>query len=297
VLLCVLAGAALGAAVLNSRKHDDLRKRLAALEQDTAERLQDLHDRDALLTGYRAGDAEAARQEVPPVAKRVTTVAARVEAVGGRVDRLRDALEISEDVLSPPPPPGHAPPRATFHGSGGYTHHVIWLIERTALTGGEGRFDILRSEVQKSLATLRDVQKFHLIFFGGPKLLEGPGEQMVPATPRYRSAGAAFAGAVGPTGQEAALAPALARAIDVLEKADPDKPGRLVYVVTAGPIVDAKEAEELAAHQAADAGILINTYMYCSEDPELRETLMVIAKATGGRFKHVTEEDLATPSE
>lgn len=283
VLLCLMAGTTMVLILANNTEQDDLRDRLDAVERDMVRGLQGLHDRDARMAGRRAGDAEAVRQELAGV----------VERVDDLEDRWKRLLVKPEDASKATTKPSS---RTTFYSSGSGAFNVVYIIERTLPSVSERRFECMRQELQESISHLKDYNDFHIIFFGGPTLLEGPGDDVIPATAPNRSAGIAFAGAVGPVGQEALLAPALTRAFDVLRALGPKRPNKVIYILAASPITDAEEVLELLSQNETLDDLTINsinTFVFGPKDPASQETLKEIAKQAHGRFRHVSMEDMA----
>lgn len=275
---CLLGAAALVLALTSMNKQRDLRDDLDDVELRAAQRYQALHDRDTQLTAERAGETEAVRQSLPPIEE-------RLDELEDRFDRL---------PVQPAEEPGPSPSRGQFTGSGGNAHHIVFLVERTTALVEGGRFEVIRNELKVFISRLDDKQDFHVIFYGGPELLETPGDGLVFATPVNRRTAQAFLDAVGLAGEQANLAPALDRAIRLLAATDVSRPGRIIYIVAGTPPADASQAIELVSqHVVNDQTLFINTFLVGPDDSTLGETLKQLSSETEGRFKHITPEQIA----
>ena len=84
---------------------------------------------------------------------------------------------------------------------------------------------------------------------------------------------------------------AIKRAFEVLDKADPKKPGKIIYLLTDGVFPDndavIKELKKLNAKNE----VQINTILYDDKSAEAVKVLQKIADDSGGKFKQVKSDD------
>ena len=168
-------------------------------------------------------------------------------------------------------------PKATFYGSGGNAYKICYVIDRSGSLLDV--FDYLRDELKRSIRGLVPQQQFHVIFFSGGKPEEMPPGKLVYATEANKEKAFKYLDAIVPGGQTQP-APALERAF----KAKPE----LVYFMTDGDF----QPTVLDRLRQLNRGkkIKINTFSFVFKPGE--ELLRQIAKEHGGRYKHVSEDDL-----
>lgn len=168
-------------------------------------------------------------------------------------------------------------PRAAFYGSGGNAYKVCYVIDRSGSM--LDTFDYLRDELKRSIRELVPQQQFHVVFFSAGKPEELPPGKLVYATPANKEKAYKYLDAVVPSGQTVP-GPALERAFAC-------KP-ELIYFMTDGDF-DPKVLE-LLQRLNRDKRVKINTFSFVFKPGEA--LLKQIASEHGGRYKHVSEDDL-----
>jgi len=170
-----------------------------------------------------------------------------------------------------------AVPQTSFFGAGGYAHHVVYVIDRSGSM--VLAFEDVRREVLRSIGRLGPDQDFHVVLFAEGKAVELPAGRLVQATRRNKLAAAEFLGNVT-LGPGTTVLPALERAFEVLSRADPARPGKLIYLLTDGEfkpgagqsstyrLADGREVDGAEAVIAwlddhnRRANVCVNTYLY-----------------------------------
>lgn len=192
--------------------------------------------------------------------------------------------------------------RTSFFGSGAAAHHVCFVIDRSGSM--LETFDAVRNETLISISRLRPTQTFHVILMGKDKPMElgvtvpkgqpdaapvGQG-RLLPAVDRYKQTAAEFLQPVRAEGKTFS-APAMARAFDVMDQADPRRAGRIIYLLTDAMPADADDLLKTIKERNARKGVLINTYLYGAKPPEAEKLFHRIAQDNGGRYKYVSSEE------
>ena len=182
--------------------------------------------------------------------------------------------------------------RSALFGRGGNAHHVVYVIDRSGSMVDE--FDNVRSEMLKSISKLSPKQDFHVIFFASGNPIENPPNQLVQATPEYTQQAAVFLQSIRPEGQTNPV-PALIRAFQALEKADPKKKGKLLYLLTDGVFPDnQKVLDTINTWNKPVNGkkeIHIFTFLYGGRAKEAVPVMKRIGEENGGGFKQVTSDE------
>ena len=176
-------------------------------------------------------------------------------------------------------------------GKGGNAHHVVYLIDRSGSM--LDYFDYVRREMLNSIGKLKPVQDFHVVFFNAGQPLENPPQQLVAATPEYRQQAAEFLAGIRPELTTNPL-PAMKRAFEVLDKADPKKKGRLLYMLTDGAFPDndavTKFFKQVNPTSKADR-VHVCTFLYGKQPKDVAAFMEQLAKDNGGNFKIITEDE------
>jgi len=169
-------------------------------------------------------------------------------------------------------------PRASFYGSGGNAYKICYVIDRSGSL--LDTFDYLRDALKKSLRDLVPQQQFHVIFFSAGKPEELPPAKLVYATPENKEKACKYLDGVVPGGQTQPEA--------ALERAFACKP-ELIYFMTDGEFDP--RVLDLLRRLNRDKKVKINTFSFLHKPGE--ELLKQIAGEHGGRYKHVSEDDLS----
>jgi hypothetical protein len=194
-------------------------------------------------------------------------------------------------------PRGRAGPPVGVFGCWDRAHHVVYVSDRSGSM--VCTFDEVRAELMRSISRLKGEQDFTVLMLASTAPREGPGKGLVPATDQNKARAVKFLGRV--TGGQTTLLPALRRAFELLAAADPDRPGKCVFVlsdgdfggITAGSVYRAKDGRKLTGNEAviqflrdhnAAGGIRVHMILLWSQDPTAREVYQTIASENGGRF-------------
>jgi DNA-directed RNA polymerase subunit RPC12/RpoP len=180
-----------------------------------------------------------------------------------------------------------AGPKASFFGSGGNAHHIVYVVDRSGSM--IDTFEFVKREILKSVSRLQEVQDFHVILFADGPPIENTPKRLVPAQYAYKDELAQWIADKRPSGQTDPV-PALERAFSVLAKADESRPGKLIYLLTDGVFPDNDAV--LKAIRARNRGkkILINTFLYGARPAEAEDVMKEIAQQNGGRYTYVSSD-------
>ncbi len=179
-----------------------------------------------------------------------------------------------------------AGPKGKFFGHGGNAHHIVYLIDRSGSMAMRGTFDAVCREMVMSISELNPVQTFHIILFGDGTTIENPPKSLVDATDDQKEAAAKFLDERRPEGQTDPI-PALNRAFDVLSKADRQKRGKIIFLLTDGVFTaDNDVVLQTIKNRNRGQKVHINTYLYGGQqEKEAVDVMQKIAKENGGKFK------------
>lgn len=194
-----------------------------------------------------------------------------------------------------------AGPRAAFYGTGGNAHHVVFVIDRSGSMFGLP-FDLVRAEMLRSIGLLTEEQDFHMVFFNDGDPIESPPRRLVPAVVpsgdervrgRNKAEAAEFLAGIQATSAELGTysLPAMRRAFQVLQSADPRRKGKLIYLLTDGELEDGRELIEALGELNRNGDVQVNTYLYLHDSEQAKRTLQEIADRTGGQFRFIGESN------
>jgi hypothetical protein len=196
-------------------------------------------------------------------------------------------------VLAPFGVPGggsNIGPRAGFIGLRGNARRIAYVCDASGSM--LEMFDSLRVEIRKSVENLRPVQSFNVIFFQDRAASAADRTSLMPATPEAKRRAYDFLDQVSPRGST--------DPIPALEMAFRQRP-ELIYLLTDGDFEGPgnEAVVEYCRRMTADGKIKINTIAFVSRqdrnDPQqlaFVKALQEISKNSGGRFKHVTDDDM-----
>jgi len=205
-------------------------------------------------------------------------------------------------LASAPPPAATQPtgpvvtgpkPPAGFVGAKGEAYHVIYLIDRSGsmLT----TFETIRSELIKSIASLKPEQDFHVIFFGGRRAVEAPEKKLLLATAANKAAVSEFLKGIPSSGVTQPI-PAIRRAFSVFRKADKRKPGKLIFMLTDGDFAgenrftDNEAVLEALRMLNVDKDVSIHTLLFGKQSATGEKILQTIATEHNGKYRFIEAE-------
>ena len=194
-------------------------------------------------------------------------------------------------------PGGQAGPPVGVFGCRDHAHHVVYVSDRSGSMACT--FDEVRFELFQSISRLKGEQDFTVLMLASTAPREGPGKGLVPATDQNKARAVKFLRRV--TGGQTTLLPALRRAFELLAAADPDRPGKCIFVlsdgdfagITAGSVYRAKDGRKLTGNEAviqflrdhnADGGVRVHMILLWTQDHTAREVYQTIARENRGRF-------------
>jgi hypothetical protein len=215
------------------------------------------------------------------------------------VPQLYTGGSISDDLDPAAGAGGDLGPRAGLFDAGGNAHNIVYVIDASGSMINS--IDRVRMEMLRRIGELHEVQTFHVVFFNDKLKDELPSQRLLPATKANRAKAADFlmgvraesrSGQTDPTG-------ALQRAFDVLRRADPNKPGNMIFLLTDGEFTGTTREELLAALKQMGRGVdaQIYTFLYgpSGGNPNNPNSIQSVLKAISGltkhgTFTHVTED-------
>ena len=182
-------------------------------------------------------------------------------------------------------------PKSNFIGMGGNAHRIAYVCDASGSM--LQMFDSLRVEIRKSVDNLKPVQSFNLIFFQEQGFQTAEKMSLMPANPESKRKSYDFLDKMYVKGETNPIP-----ALDLAFKQGPE----LIYLLTDGdfngPGNDA--VVKYCQERTKDGKIKINTIAFLSKDSkdnpqdlEFVKALQAIAKNSGGKFRHVTDDDLA----
>ncbi len=215
------------------------------------------------------------------------------------VPQLYTGGSISDDLDPAAGGGGELGPRAGLFDAVGNAHNVVYVIDASGSMINS--IDRVRMEMLRRIGELHEVQTFHVVFFNDKLKDELPGQRLLPATKSNKIKATKFlmdvraesrSGQTDPTG-------ALQRAYDVLRRADPNKPGNMIFLLTDGEFTGTTREELLGALQRMSRGVdaQIYTFLYgpSGGNPNNPNSIQSVLKAISattkhGAFTHVTED-------
>jgi len=184
-------------------------------------------------------------------------------------------------------------------------YNVVYIVDRSGSMAAS--FDGIRMLMIESIRRLRPHHSFHIVLFGDDKAIEGPRSHLVPADEKNKNNALRFLTKQRPAGRTTALV-ALRRAFRVLEHADKNRPGKLIYLLSDGDFAGISGGSRYrTAHRGLLNGneavlqwlrdhnrsreVLINTFLLDSTDRVAIDVLRTIAQEHGGRFKYLSPDE------
>jgi len=192
-------------------------------------------------------------------------------------------------AFGPDDPGGGPGPPSRFGGTkGGNAHHVVYLIDRSGSMFDT--FDAVKAEIANSVGKLKPVQDFHVILFADGDPLEKPPMGLTPPTDKNKELLADFLTKVR---AERTTNPvkAIARAFDVLARADKRKRGKIIYMLTDGAFPDNEAVLTAIRRKNVRKDVLINTFLYGWRPPIAEAVMKQIARENGGKYRYISPDE------
>jgi len=170
--------------------------------------------------------------------------------------------------------------------SGGGAMDVVFVIDRSGSMVAS--FDFVMREMLIRVHAMRDDHRFHVILFTQGEPLELRPAGLAAASEARKDAAADFVDSVEPGGRTDPV-PALTRAFAALRSG---RDGKLIYLLTDGVFPDNAAVFEAIEKHNPRRDVLINTILFGHPSPEAEAVLERIARENGGRFKHVSWDEV-----
>lgn len=183
-----------------------------------------------------------------------------------------------------------------FVGTEASASNVVFVVDRSGSM--HKTFGIVRRAIQDSISEMRwdpmarpdetapVRQAFHVILFADGDPIEHDAMRLIPATLDNKADACAFIHTVEPGGQTDPI-PALQRAFRVLTGADPDRPGRVIFLLTDGDFPDNQNVLDTVTRLNRSGDIMINTILFGHRSPEAQQVMQRIAGESGGRYNFI----------
>ena len=173
--------------------------------------------------------------------------------------------------------------RSEFCGLNGYSHHVIYLIDRSgSMIDG---LDAVKDKIIKSVNGLWPQHDFHVIMFADGQPLEKRPMALTPPTEAHKLAVVEFLDKIRAEGTANPIN-AINRAFDVLAKADNSR-GKLIYMLTDGVFSDNEAVMSAIRVRNRRRRVMINTFLYGWKPPLAVKVMTQIARENGGGYKYI----------
>ena len=171
-------------------------------------------------------------------------------------------------------------PRSNFYGTGGNARKIVYLIDRSGSMADT--FDYVRNELMSSIAGLVPEQSYHVIFFSRGRPEENPARKLIPANEANKKQTYVFLENIRAEGMTDPRQ-AVRRAFQVS-----GGPPELIYLLTDGEFDKAVLNEIRRMNAKGRTKINTIAFVYKVGEKLLRQ----IAKENGGRYKHVSEDEV-----
>lgn len=167
--------------------------------------------------------------------------------------------------------------------------NIVYVLDGSGSMMVSGAFEVVRTEMYRSIYKLSEKQAFNIIIYTGGKPVEWSDELKL-ASRENKVAAAKFLGSYTGEGASNPI-PALERAFKNLEHVK--RPGRLIYLLSDGEFrsSDNRVTNEavVAKIRSLNAGkkVFINALLFGTEQPEAVEVMLKIANQNKGHFKYI----------
>ena len=181
-------------------------------------------------------------------------------------------------------------PRANFIGLGGNARRIAYVCDASGSM--LNMFDALRIELRNSIEGLKLIQSFNVLFFQDQGFKAADAGSLMMANPDNKRKSYDFLDKSFPRGETNPI-PALEAAFR--------QQSELIYLLTDGDFSGPgnQAVVEFCKKRTADGKVKINTIAFIAkenrenpQDLEYVKALRAIAENSGGRFRHVSDEDL-----
>ena len=175
--------------------------------------------------------------------------------------------------------------RYLFFGVAEPGDHNVFLVDKSGSM--METFDIVRTELRRTIKALKAEQSFHVVFFswGPPKEL--PEEQLVYATEGNKQKALEGIDRIQPSGQTDPF-PALERAFEALKQRRGGGSRCVVFLLTDGDFEDNDRVVARIRELNKGRKVKISTILYRFHTSEAKRVLQQIATENGGNFRFVT---------
>ncbi len=183
-----------------------------------------------------------------------------------------------------------------FTGTEASASNVVFVVDRSGSM--HKTFGIVRRAMQDSISEMRwdpmarsdetapIRQAFHVILFADGDPIEHDAMRLIPATVDNKVDACAFIHTVEPGGQTDPI-PALRRAFRVLAGADPNRPGKVIFLLTDGDFPDNQDVLDTVTRLNRSGDIMINTILFGHRSLEAEQVMQRIARESGGRYNFI----------
>jgi hypothetical protein len=170
---------------------------------------------------------------------------------------------------------------AGFFGAGGtdVASKIVYVVDRSGSMTDS--IDYVKFELRRAISELSDAKSFHIIFYSSGPPVEMPTRRLVDATEGNKQKAFAFIDGIIPHGQTDPS--------EALERAFSVRP-ELIYLLTDGEFD--RSIVDLVKRQNSGGNVTVHTIAFLYRTGE--EVLKEIASQNNGKFKFVSEQDLAT---
>jgi len=166
--------------------------------------------------------------------------------------------------------------------------NVVYVIDRSGSM--HKTFGLVRKEMLTSISGLSAEQDFHVILFAAGEPLEKKPDTLTPGEDQYKISAAKFLESVEPEGATDPI-PALTKAFRVLARAQEDRPGKLIHLLTDGNFPDNQAALAAIRELNKKKDVHINTFLYGQRPKEAEQVLRRIADENSGTYKYVSPDE------
>jgi len=193
--------------------------------------------------------------------------------------------------------PGIAGPGGDGRGKGGGGMYgsqtegaksIVYVVDRSGSM--HKTFPLVRQEMLRRISSLSEEQDFHVILFAVGDPLEKEPDRLTPATEGHKDQAAIFLESVEPEGATDPI-PALKKAFRVLGTARPERPGKLIQLLTDGNFPDNQATLDAIKDFNRRHDVHINTFLYGRRPEEAERVLQQIADENKGTYKYVSPDE------